>query len=170
MGRILAFISILTIGCSTKQNGTSDKTFPDLTQDEKTELLRGLGDDFKGDFLTYSGPATVRNSDGKITLDSLTFIELLMDLDKRFTIRTRFVESKIETDSMTIISHGGQSNKGIGKWSDLGNKFELQFQVGTVASFFDDEKNEDIEVIDKYTIHLDKAAEKIWIWKTLCKK
>lgn len=71
---------------------------------------------------------------------------------------------------MTFFVQGGLSNKGVGKWSDLGDKLELKFQLGTVDSFFDKNENEgNIDIIDNYTLHLDKKATQVWIWKTLCK-
>jgi hypothetical protein len=166
----LIIITILTIGCSTEKN-PADKNFADLTQDEKVELIGQLGEELKGDFLTYSGQAKIEDSTGLHALDSSTFIELVMDSDNRFAIRMKFVENEIKTDTMTFHFQGGQSNKGFGSWTDLGDKFELEFQSGTVDSFFDDVKNKGkIKTIDNYTLHLDKSADEIWIWKTACKK
>ena len=171
MKRLVIFITILTIGCSTEKKPT-DKNFADLTQDEKIKLLGQLGEEFKGDFLTYSGQAKIEDSTGLQILDSLVIVELVMDSDNRFAIRTKFIENEIKTDTLTFHFLGGQqSNKGMGEWSDLGDKFELKFQLGTVDSFFDQENNKGrIETIDNYTLHLDKTVDEIWIYKTPCRK
>lgn len=161
---------ILIIGCST--NGAqTDKSFSELTDDEKTESLRELGDELTGDYLTYSGVATIEDYKGQKTLDSAVFVELVFDSDKRFVIRHRFVGKEVKTDSMTFYVQGGLSNKGTGEWSDLGDLLELRFQLGTVDSFFDKEENRyNIDIIDNYTLRLHKKANQVWIWKTLCKK
>lgn len=170
MRQLLITFLVMTIGCSTKSEQT-DKTFPELTQDEKTEVIGELGDQLTGDFLTYSGVAKVENSKEQKTLDSTIFVELVLDYDKRFAVRHKFIEKEVKTDSMTFFMQGGLSNKGTGKWSDLGDKLELKFQLGTVDSFFDKDDNKDkIEIIDNYTLHLDKKADQLWIWKTLCRK
>ena len=171
MKGLLLFITIITFGCSTATKPT-DKNFDDLTQEEKIKSLGHLGEELKGDFLLYSGQQVIlENSTGLQALDSMTFIELVMDKDNRFAIRLKFVESEIKADTMTFHIEGGYSNKGTGKWSDLGNKFELKFQDSTVDSFFDDENNKgQLEVIDNYTLRFNKSVDKIWIWKTLCKK
>ena len=124
MKRLVIFITILTIGCSTEKK-QADKDFSDLTQDEKIKLLGQLGEEFKGDFLTYSGQAKIEDSTGLQILDSLVIVELVMDSDNRFAIRTKFIENEIKTDTLTFHFLGGQqSNKGMGEWSDLGDKFE----------------------------------------------
>jgi len=104
-------------------------------------------------------------------MDSTTFVELVLDKDNRFAIRTRFIENKIEKNTMTFHFQGGSSNKGIGKWTDLGRKLELQFQLGTVDSFFDKESNQDkIDIVDNYSVRFDKTVDELRIWKTSCKK
>jgi hypothetical protein len=161
---------IMTIRCSTKSEQT-DKPFQELSQGKKTDFFRGFGDELTGDFLTYSGVPTVKNSTGQNILDTTIFVELVLDSDKRFAVRHRFIEKEVKTDSMTFFMQGGLSNKGIGKWSDLGDKLELKFQLGTVDSFFDKNDNKDnIKIIDNYTLQLDKTADQLWILKTLCKK
>ncbi len=171
MTRLLIFISILTFGCRTDKAETVDKKFFGLNEKEKIKLFRQLSQELKGDFLIYSGQAIFEDTKGHEFLDSTTFVQLVMDKDNRFAIRTKFVENQFETDSMTFHFQGGQSNKGIGKWSDLGDKFELKFQLGTVDSFFDDENNKGrLEIIDNYTLTFSKSVDKIWIWKTPCKK
>lgn len=170
MRQLLISLVIVAAGCSTKSE-QSGKPFPEQTEDEKAEAFKGLNDELTGDFLTYSGVATVDNSTGQKALDSAVFVELVFDSDKRFAVRHRFVEKQVKTDSMTFFVQGGLSNKGIGKWSDLGDKLELKFQLGTVDSFFDKKENEgNIDIIDNYTLHLDKRAGQVWIFKTLCKK
>jgi hypothetical protein len=170
MKRLIIFITILTVGCSTEKKPT-DKNFADLTQDEKTELFSGLGDELIGDFIKYSGQVTSEDSTKTQTLGPPIFVELVMDKDSRFAIRTKFIESEVKNDTATFHFMGMQSNKGTGKWSDLGDKFELKFQMGTVDSFFDEKNNKGkIEVVDNYTLRFDKAVDEIWIWKTPCKK
>lgn len=149
----------------------SDKTFPELTEYKKNDTFIRIGDDLTGNFLTFSGVATVEDSKGQKTLDSTIFVELVFDSDKKFAVRHRFIEKEIKTDSMTFFIQGGLSNKGTGKWSDLGDKLELKFQSGTVDSFFDKDYNKDIiEIIDNYTLRLDKEADRLWIWETVCMK
>jgi hypothetical protein len=105
------------------------------------------------------------------TLGPPMFIELVMDNDGRFAIRTKFIESEVKNDTATFSFQGGQSNKGLGKWSELGDKFELRFMLGTVDSFFDQESNKGkIEMIDNNTLRFDKTTDEIWIYKTPCKK
>ena len=69
MKRLIIFITILTIGCSTEKKPT-DKNFADLTQDQKTELVGGLSDEFTGDFLKYSGQVTFKESTKTQTLET----------------------------------------------------------------------------------------------------
>ena len=170
MKRLIIFLTVLTFGCSTEDKQV-DKNFADLTQDEQIKLLGQLGDEFKGDFLKYSGRVTFDNSTTTQTLGPPMFVELVMDKDNRFAIRTKFIESEIENDTATFTFQGGQSNKGLGKWSELGGKFELKFILGTVDSFFDQDNNKGkIEVVDNNTLRFDKATDEIWIYKTPCKK
>jgi hypothetical protein len=169
MKRLLFFITVVIIGCSTEKKST-DKNFADLTEDEKIKVIGQLGDELKGDFLTYSGQAIFEDSTGREFLDSTVFVQLVMDKDNRFAIRMKFVENQIETDS-TFHFQPRQSNDGIGKWSDLGDKFELKFQLGNADNFFKNKNNNGrLEVIDSYSIRLDKSVDEIWIWQTPCKK
>src|SRR5690606_39147585 len=120
-----------------------DKNFSDLNQEQKAQRIGRLGEELKGDFLLFSGVTNIQNQNktGFSIPDSTTFTELVMDSDKRFAIRHRFIEYEVKEDSMTFFFMGGLSNKGIGNWLDLGDRFEFKFQVGTVDSYFEDENN-----------------------------
>ncbi len=169
MKRLLIFLTILTFGCTAEKK--ADKNFADLTQDEQVKLLGQLGDEFRGDFLKYSGRVTFDDSATTQPPGPPMFVELVMDKDNRFAIRTKFQQGEVENDTATFSFQGGESNKGIGKWSELGDQFELKFTLGTVDSFFDDENNKGkIEVVDNNTLRFDKATDEIWIYKTPCKK
>jgi hypothetical protein len=171
MRRVLILVTLLTTACSTNKITTADKNFSDLNQDEKTQLFGHFSDELKGDFLVYSGVAQIENKTGFKMPDSTTFTELVMDSDKRFVIRTRFVQHEMKNDSMKLFVMGGQSNKGMGNWKDLGDKFELKFKIGTVDSYFEDENNKDkIITVDRYTMQISKTVDELWIWRTLCKK
>jgi hypothetical protein len=171
MTRLLIIISILTINCSTEKKETNDKTFADLSQDEKLKAFGQLSKELNGDFLVFTGQAIFEDTTGNKFADSTTLVQLVMDKDYKFAIRTKFVEKKVETDTMTFHFQGGQSNKGIGKWTDLGDKFELKFELGTVDSFLDNENNrEKVKTIDNYTFQFDKSVDELWIWQTPCKK
>ena len=168
---ISVLISILTISCSTEKNEANDKTFADLSQDEKLKAFGQLSKKLNADFLVFTGHVIKEDTTGKKFVDSTYLIQLVMDKDNKFAIRTKFVEKKVKTDTMTFHFQGGGSNKGIGKWTDLGDKFQLKFQLGTVDSFFDNENNkEKIKIIDNYTVQFDKTIDELWIWQTHCKK
>jgi len=170
MRQSLIIFLIITGACSTKRE-QADKPFSTPSKYETSDVFITLADELTGDFLTYSGVTAVENSTGQMISDSSTFVELVLDSDNRFAIRLRFIEKEIRTDSMTFFMHGGISNKGTGKWSDLGDKLELKFELGTVDSFFDNGDNKkDFYIVDDYTFHLNKTADQLWIWKTLCKK
>jgi hypothetical protein len=159
-------LTVLIIGCSTEK--PADKNFPDLTRAEKMELFKQFGDELKGDFLIYSGQVQFEDTTGM--QGPPTFLELVMDKDNRFAIRAKFIESESKTDSMTFSFQGGSSNKGMGKWADLGEKFKLKFELGTVDSFFEEPYAETINIIDNYTLEFDKSVEELVIWRTRCRR
>lgn len=168
MTRILTVITILLIGCTSEKKTETGKTIADLDQTEQLNLVEQLNDEFRGDVLIYSGEMT--NDDTGLPPGAPpNFIQLVMDSNNRFAIRRKFEGGEVKTDSMTIYVQASQSNIGLGRWSDLGEKFELKLQIGGVSSFFGDERNKGrLDIVGNRTLQLDKNVDAIWIGGVLC--
>jgi hypothetical protein len=164
----------LTVTCSTRTNvahNNQTKDFKDLNEKEKIGVFGQLSDEFKGDYLLYSGQMLIENESGFESSDSLRLVEMAIDKDNRFAIRFRQVEATIKTDTTEIHFIGEVHNHCIGTWKDKGDKIELHFLLGSVGNFFDIEKNkETLEAVNDTTALLDKSAEELWIMKSLCKR
>ena len=131
MKRLLQFLFVVTLGCSTKDTPvesaphTFGKEFADLNESEKLGVFSQIGEEFKGDFRKYSG----QNKDS-------TKIQLALNKDKRFAIGFKFfVNEKFEKhDSMftfQFVNTGEFRNLCIGHWIDEGPGDKIKNYAGT---------------------------------------